>query len=517
MKDLQPQVYALISVCDKTGIEELASELLKYGIKILSTGGTYKVLFESGIKVEEVSAYTGQSEIMAGRLKTLHPKIHGGILGRLNTDLKVMADSGIFPINFVIVNLYPFQETINNSEASLADAVENIDIGGPAMLRAAAKNFERVTAVCDPLDYPSIIKELKIKKEISNTTRLRLAAKTFSHTARYDAIIANYLFDGKKDADNDDIQTIGLSKRKLLRYGENPHQKAWLYDLKLNHEADGGLELLRGKELSFNNMVDADSAVDCVMSFDSPACCIVKHANPCGVAQATNLEDAYRLAFEADKTSAFGGVIAFNQTVTKKVIQKIVENQFVEIIIAPDFESDMFGIDNLSKGIRFLKHSRIKGTNSKRFEWKTVSSGLLIQEKDFAQISELNIVSNKQPTESQLKSLMFAWSVASYVKSNAIVLASGQQTIGIGAGQMSRIDSVNLATNKAKQANFELKNCCMASDGFFPFKDGVSEAARHGVGAIIQPGGSIRDQEVIKEANENNIAMVFTGIRHFRH
>ena len=517
MKNVELKPIALISVSDKTGIVELASELHKIGISILSTGGTFKALASAGIDVTEVSDYTKQPEIMNGRVKTLHPKIHGGILGRLELDEETMVSSEMAPINFVIVNLYPFEETISsNSSASLHDAVENIDIGGPAMLRSAAKNFERVTSICDPRDYGLIIRELKEKKEISLATRRSLSSKVFSHTSRYDAIISNYL-KSKNNEEISKVQTINLVEKSPLRYGENPHQKAWLYDLETNNLAKKNFRLLRGKELSYNNMVDADSAIDCVMEFESPACCIVKHANPCGVGQAIDLKAAYDLAFAGDRTSAFGGVIAFNKTVTKELVQQIVENQFVEIVIAPEFEIDSLKIDSLSKNIRFLETGFNKTVSTKSYEWKTVSSGLLVQEKDCAQVGNLKIVSAKRPTVSQEENLMFAWKVSSYVKSNAIVLVSGQQTVGIGAGQMSRIDSVNLAVSKAKQAGFNLQDICMASDGFFPFKDGINIAARNGVGAVIQPGGSIRDEEVISEANENGMVMIFTGIRHFRH
>ena len=507
---------ALISVSDKTGIVELASELHKVGIKLLSTGGTFRVLSSAGIDVMEVSDYTQQPEIMNGRVKTLHPKIHGGILGRLKFDEDIMKSSSMNPVNFVIVNLYPFEETISENNVSLPDAVENIDIGGPAMLRSAAKNFERVTSICDPQDYAMIIEELKEKKEISIATRLRLSSKVFSHTARYDAIIADYLKE-QNNGDVSKVQRINLVEKSQLRYGENPHQKAWLYDLEVNKLAKRNLRLLRGKELSYNNMVDADSAIECVMEFDSPACCIVKHANPCGVGQASDPKIAYDLAFAGDETSAFGGVIAFNKTVTKELVQRIVDNQFVEIVIAPEFELDSLTINNLNKNIRFLEAESSKAGSTKSYDWKTVSSGLLIQEKDCAQIEKLEVVSAKKPTDFQRENLIFAWKVSSYVKSNAIVLVSGQQTIGIGAGQMSRIDSVNLAISKAKQAGFNLQDTCMASDGFFPFKDGVNIAAQNGVGAVIQPGGSIRDEEVITEANENGLVMVFTGVRHFRH
>ncbi|MDC3067310.1 bifunctional phosphoribosylaminoimidazolecarboxamide formyltransferase/IMP cyclohydrolase [Pseudomonadota bacterium] len=516
MKNVELKPIALISVYDKTGIVELASKLHKLGIKILSTGGTFKALASAGIAVTEVSDYTKQPEIMNGRVKTLHPKIHGGILGRLQFDGDTMARSGMAPINYVIVNLYPFEETISDDSVSHYDAVENIDIGGPAMLRSAAKNYERVTSICDPKDYDLIIQELREKKEISLATRRWLSAKVFSHTARYDAIISDYL-KSQNNEETSKVQTIKLVEKSLLRYGENPHQKAWLYDLEINKLAKKNIRLLRGKELSYNNMVDADSAIDCVMEFESPACCIVKHANPCGVGQDIDLKTAYDLAFSGDKTSAFGGVIAFNKTVTKELVQQIVENQFVEIVIAPEFEIDSFKIDNLSKNIRFLETGSNKTVSTKSYEWKTVSSGLLVQEKDRAQVGNLEIVSAKKPTPLQKENLMFAWKVSSYVKSNAIVMVSNQQTVGIGAGQMSRVDSVNLAISKAKQAGFKLKDTCMASDGFFPFKDGITIAAENGVKAVIQPGGSIRDEEVITEANENGMVMIFTGIRHFRH
>ena len=515
------QRYALISVSDKTGVVELATELVKLGLKIISTGGTYAVLVESGLEVMEVSTYSGQPEIMNGRVKTLHPKIHGGILGRIDRDLDIMRGAGIEPIDYVVVNLYPFERTIEKNDTLLVDAVENIDIGGPAMLRSAAKNYERVTSICDPKDYPLIISELKEKKEITRTTRFRLAAKVFEHTARFDATIANYLLHGqsepKQKKEKESVKTIKLQKKVSLRYGENPHQKAWMYELEPSLSSGKELEILRGKELSFNNFVDADSALDCVMTFKHPACCIVKHANPCGVAQSDSLEQAYYLAFEGDKTSAFGGVIAFNQIVTKKLIEKVIKNQFVEIIVAPNFDSDCLNIKELSKNLRFLKAKKKGRDDSNNFEWKTVSNGLLVQEKDFVKISEFQIVSDKDPTKAQKDSLLFAWNVVSHVKSNAIVLASGQRTIGIGAGQMSRIDSVELAVRKASKANFNLQGCSLASDGFFPFKDGVSEAAHHGVKAIIQPGGSIRDDEVIMEANKHQIVMAFTGVRHFKH
>ena len=385
MKNVELKPMALISVSDKTGIVELASEFHKLGIKILSTGGTFRVLASAGIDVMEVSDYTQQPEIMNGRVKTLHPKIHGGILGRLNHDKDIMNSGNMNPINFVIVNLYPFEETISINDVSFSDAVENIDIGGPAMLRSAAKNFERVTSICDPNDYPMIIEELKEKKEISIATRLRLSSKVFSHTSGYDGVISDYLKAQDKE-DVSKVKTVNLVEKSQLRYGENPHQKAWLYDLETNKLAKRNLRLLTGKELSYNNMVDADSAIDCVMEFESPACCIVKHANPCGVGQALDLKKAYDLAFAGDKTSAFGGVIAFNKTVTKELVQQIVDNQFVEIVIAPEFELDSLKINNLNKNIRFLEAELSTTVSTKNYDWKTVSSGLLIQKKECAQI-----------------------------------------------------------------------------------------------------------------------------------
>jgi len=503
---------ALISVSDKTGIADFAKALSELNIDILSTGGTAKLLREHNIPVTDVSDYTGFPEIMGGRVKTLHPKIYGGLLGRRGVDETVMSENNIEPIDLLIVNLYPFQQTINQPGCDFATAIENIDIGGPAMLRAAAKNHADVGVVVDINDYDMIINELKSGGALTDKTRKQLAKKAFAHTAQYDTAINQYFSEQFDDSLFPETISFQYQKEQDLRYGENPHQKAAFY-----RESVSPFTQLQGKELSFNNINDADAALECVNAFnkETPACVIVKHANPCGVALADSIMDAYLRAFEVDKTSAFGGVLAFNKTMDSKTAKTIIDNQFAEVIIAPDFEKDCLSIFSDKPNIRLLKCSNLKPT----LDLKKVTGGLLVQDADTAEInkSDLKTVTKRAPSDQEIQDLLFAWKVVKFVKSNAIVYAKNNQTIGIGAGQMSRVVSSRVAGIKAADAGFDVNGTVMASDAFFPFRDSIDEAAKIGITAIIQPGGSMRDEEVIKAADEANIAMVFTGIRHFRH
>ena len=515
---------ALISVSDKTGITEFAQQLHdQFGIEILSTGGTAKLLAEKGIPVVEVSSYTGFPEMMDGRVKTLHPKIHGGLLGRRGTDEAVMAEHDIPPIDLVVVNLYPFEQTIARPDCDLATAIENIDIGGPTMLRAAAKNHAAVTVVVDANDYARVLEEMTNHSgALSDATRFDLAAKTFEHTARYDGVIANYLgtiqADGSRAAFPRTFNSQFL-KAQEMRYGENPHQNAAFYvEAKQIEASVATARQLQGKELSFNNIGDTDAALECVKQYDeAPACVIVKHANPCGVAIGNTLLDAYNRAYSTDPESAFGGIIAFNQELDTKTAEAIVERQFVEVIIAPQVSSAALEVVSTKKNVRLLECGEWAQEANRRLDLKRVNGGLLVQDADLQLFQELKVVTQRAPTEQEMEDLLFTWKVAKYVKSNAIVYGKDRMTIGVGAGQMSRVNSARIAGIKAEHAGLEVKGSVMASDAFFPFRDGLDQAAENGITAVIQPGGSMRDEEVIAAANEHNIAMVFTGMRHFRH
>ena len=514
---------ALISVSDKTGVVEFARDLAEAGVEILSTGGTARLLRDNAIAVMEVSDYTGFPEMMDGRLKTLHPKIHGGILGRRGTDDEVMERHGIGRIDLVVVNLYPFQETVANPDCTLAEAIENIDIGGPTMLRAAAKNHQDVAVVVDPHDYGHVIQEMRTHGgELSAATCFRLAVKTFEHTAQYDGAIANHL--GAIDPDggqHDFPRTINLQFRQAqsMRYGENPHQKAAFYvEARLDESSVATAHQLQGKELSYNNIADTDAALECVKQFDeAPACVIVKHANPCGVATGANLLEAYERAYSTDPESAFGGIIAFNGELDGATAQTIVERQFVEVIIAPMVSAEAIEAVKAKKNVRLLVCGEWAAEALHRLDFKRVNGGLLVQHADLQLLHETRVVSARAPSEAEMRDLLFSWRVAKFVKSNAIVYARDGMTIGVGAGQMSRVNSARIAAIKAEQAGLEVRGSVMASDAFVPFRDGIDSAAAAGISAVIQPGGSMRDEEVIAAADEHGMAMVFTGMRHFRH
>lgn len=521
---MYPIKRALISVSDKTSIVPFTRQLTQLGVEVLSTGGTAKLLAENGIPVTGVSDYTGFPEMMAGRVKTLHPKIHGGLLGRRGIDDRVMDENGILPIDLVVVNLYPFQQTVARPDCDLAMAIENIDIGGPAMLRSAAKNHAAVTVVVDSTDYDSVITEMKGNNQsVTDATRFSLAVKAFEHTARYDGAIANYLGTIQPDGDKTKFPrtfNFQLNKSQDLRYGENPHQQAAFYTEHQPPEAGVATATqLHGKELSYNNIADTDAALECVKQFDKPACVIVKHANPCGVALADDIETAYRLAYTTDPTSAFGGIIAFNRGLDAATAQAIISRQFVEVIIAPQVSDAALAIIAEKKNVRVLACGQWEQKQPPSLDYKRVNGGLLVQDRDsgMVEVGELKVVSRIQPSPEQLVDLLFAWKVAKYVKSNAIVYARNNQTIGIGAGQMSRVYSTKIAGIKAADEGLEVPGSVMASDAFFPFRDGIDAAAGAGISAVIQPGGSMRDEEVISAANEHGIAMVFTGMRHFRH
>ena len=508
---------ALISVSDKTGILELAQTLASKNIEILSTGGTAKLLADNGIPVIEVSDYTGFPEMMAGRVKTLNPKIHGGILARRGLDEGVMADNDINPIDLVVVNLYPFQATIANPDCTLEDAIENIDIGGPAMLRSSAKNHASVTVVVDAQDYQMVIDEINTNGDTTLETRTKLALKTFEHTAAYDGAIANYLGKGEDGFSN--TMNLQFNKVQSMRYGENPHQNAAFYvESNITESCVASSTQFQGKEMSFNNMADANAALECVRSFDAPCCVIVKHANPCGVAVRDNIHNAYLDAFKTDPTSAFGGIIAFNRPLDKDTAQDIIDKQFVEVIIAPSVDDDAKEVLLAKQNVRALECGDLS-TAQPSLDYKRVTGGLLVQDKDLGIITEDDIkcVSKIQPTADQIKDLLFAWKVAKMVKSNAIVYVKNEMTIGVGAGQMSRVYSAKIAGIKAADEGLIVEGSVMASDAFFPFRDGIDAAAEAGIKAIIQPGGSMRDNEVIEAADEHGIAMVLTGMRHFKH
>ncbi len=512
---------ALLSVSDKTGITELAQSLHALDVELLSTGGTAKMIADSGVPVTEISDHTGFPEMMDGRVKTLHPMVHGGILGRRGIDDEVMAEHGIAPIDLVVINLYPFQQTVARPDCSLEDAVENIDIGGPAMVRAAAKNHAHVCVVVDPDDYAQLLDEIRRDGGVSDATRFSLAIKAYEHTAQYDGAIANYF--GRlvqSEADSAFPRTLNLQYRhaQTMRYGENPHQGAAFYTRDGRQEASvASAEQLQGKALSFNNIADTDAALECVKQFEAPACVIVKHANPCGVALGDNIHDAYQRAFSTDPESAFGGIIAFNRALDADSARAIIDKQFVEVIIAPEVEDAALEVVASKENVRLLRCGQWDQTDETRLDYKHVNGGLLVQDADQALYQGLEVVSEVKPGDMQMQDLIFAWQVAKFVKSNAIIYASEQMTIGVGAGQMSRINSARIAAIKAEHAGLQVRGSVMASDAFFPFRDGIDAAAEVGIAAVIQPGGSMRDDEVIAAANEHGMAMVFTGMRHFRH
>ncbi len=524
MSDLRKVSRALISVSDKTGIVEFAQALTEQGVELLSTGGTFRLLSENNIAVTEVSDYTGFPEMMDGRVKTLHPKVHGGILGRRGKDDEVMAEHGIKPIDMVIVNLYPFAATVADPNCDLPTAIENIDIGGPTMVRSAAKNHQDVAIVVNASDYKTVVDEMQANQgQLNYTTRYQLMVKAFEHTAGYDGMIANHF--GARNTDNEkrdfsDTFNIQYFKTQEMRYGENPHQKAAFYTEANPTEASVATAVqLQGKELSFNNIADTDAALECVKQFDQPACVIVKHANPCGVSVAVDISTAYQLAFATDPESAFGGIIAFNRELDAATAAAICEKQFVEVIIAPSVAADAIAVVAAKKNVRLLECGTWGTERPQDFDYKRVNGGLLIQDRDTGMVTEqdLKVVTERMPTELEMGDMMFAWKVAKMVKSNAIIYAKNNQTVGVGAGQMSRINSARIAGIKAEHAGLEVVGAVMASDAFFPFRDGIDNAGAAGISCIIQPGGSMRDDEVIAAANEHGMAMVFTGMRHFRH
>ena len=524
-----PVQRALLSVSDKTGLLDFAKQLHARGIELLSTGGTAKLLSDNGIPVIEVSDYTGFPEMMDGRVKTLHPKIHGGILARRGTDDAVMKKHDIPGIDLIIVNLYPFAETIAKEDCTLEDAIENIDIGGPTMVRAAAKNNAHVTIVVNPSDYSLVEEELEINNgSISKDLRFKLATRAFEHTAQYDGMIANYL--GAIVENDNKPLTAGESVfpttfnaqfklQQTTRYGENSHQKGAFYVSGNQTGANiATAKQLQGKELSYNNISDTDAALECVKQFEKneAACVIVKHANPCGVAIGEDTLEAYQRAFSTDPESAFGGIIAFNKKLNGKTAKEIVKNQFVEVIIAPEVTKKASKAISEKKNVRLLECGEF-GKPMPRLDYKRVNGGLLVQDADLDLFEKLEIVTKRSPTDEEMRDLLFAWKIAKFVKSNAIVYCKDNMTIGVGAGQMSRINSARIAGIKAEHANLDVNNSVMASDAFFPFRDGIDAAAEAGIVAVIQPGGSMRDNEVIAAADEAGMAMVMTGMRHFRH
>ena len=531
----RPIRRALISVSDKTGIVEFAKALAERGVDILSTGGTARLLAQQGISVTEVSDYTGFPEMMDGRVKTLHPKVHGGVLGRRGQDDDVMEKHGINPIDMVVVNLYPFAETVAKEGCTLADAVENIDIGGPTMVRSAAKNHKDVTIVVSAHDYDRVITEMDANdKSLTLETRFDLAIAAFEHTASYDGMIANYFGtmvpsygsssateskEGDEESKFPRTFNQQFIKKQDMRYGENSHQDAAFYVEANPEEASvSTARQIQGKALSYNNIADTDAALECVKEFDQPACVIVKHANPCGVALGSNILEAYDRAYKTDPTSAFGGIIAFNQELDAETATAIVERQFVEVIIAPSVSAEAVEVVAAKKNVRLLECGEWS-TKTTGFDLKRVNGGLLVQDRDQGMVSldDLKVVSKRQPTEEELKDALFCWKVAKYVKSNAIVYSKGDMTIGVGAGQMSRVYSAKIAGIKAADEGLQVEGCVMASDAFFPFRDGIDAAAQAGIKCVIQPGGSMRDDEVIAAADEHGMAMIFTGMRHFRH
>lgn len=515
---------AIISVSDKKGIAEFAKRLTGMGVSILSTGGTSKILKEAGIPVTDISAFTDFPEMMDGRVKTLHPKVHGGLLGRRDNaeHVKQMEEKGIEPIDMVVINLYPFEAVTAKPDCTFEDAIENIDIGGPSMIRSASKNFESVAVITDPSDYEVILREIEVSGgSLSRDTKFRLARKAFANTARYDTLISNYL-DKKAQKTEESVHFPEIfvprfEKVQHLRYGENPHQRGAFYrEIGFSGASVARARILQGKEMSFNNYLDANSALELAREFDEPTAVIVKHNNPCGVASSDDLKEAYCLARDTDPISAFGGVIAFNTLVDEYAAEEIIKT-FVEVIIAPEYTEEALRLFRKKMNIRLLETGPFIPVPEGSMDFKRVNGGLLLQDIDSGikgDIANLRVVSARPPTEEEVGALKFIWKVCKHVKSNAIIFGKDRQTVGIGAGQMSRVDSVRLAVSKSRIAT---KGCVMASDAFFPFRDGIDEAAKTGITAIIQPGGSIKDEEVIKSVDENNIAMVFTGFRHFRH
>ena len=513
---------ALVSVSDKRGLIPFVEGLAGLGVEVLSTGGTCRQLRDAGLDVIEVSEKTGFPEIMDGRVKTLHPVIHGGLLGRRGTDEAVMDEHGIEPIDLLVVNLYPFEQTIARADATIDDAIENIDIGGPAKIRAASKNHDGVAVCVSPDDYDAVLEKLQ-GDGLELADRRRLAAKAYAHTASYDTAITKYLSASLDDDVLGERFLYSGSLSERLRYGENPHQEAAFY---VDQQAPAGslaaAKQLQGKALSYNNIADSDAAVECVKQFENPACVIVKHANPCGVAVAGDILEAYEKAFKTDPTSAFGGIIAFNRPLDAKTAAAIVEKQFVEVIIAPSIESGAADVCAAKKNVRVLETGDWESrptADPAGFDFKKVSGGLLVQTSDLGIITgdDLKVVTEKAPTPEQIQDMLFAWTVVKYVKSNAIIFCKDNMTIGVGAGQMSRVYSTKIAAIKAADEGLDVAGSVMASDAFFPFRDGIDTAAETGISAIIQPGGSMRDDEVIQAANEHGLAMVFTGMRHFRH
>jgi phosphoribosylaminoimidazolecarboxamide formyltransferase / IMP cyclohydrolase len=525
-----PVRRALLSVSDKTGLVELARALTQRGIEILSTGGTARLLASAGVAVREVASWTGFPEIMDGRVKTLHPKIHGGLLGRRGVDDEVMAQHGIAPIDLLVVNLYPFAAAVARPDCTYEDAIENIDVGGPAMLRAAAKNHESVLVVVDPADYAQLLKELDTHQGGSDmATRARLAAKAFAHTASYDTMVAAWLdahpFEPAAPAEHPQPAfpaTLPLifEKAQDLRYGENPHQRAAFYrDPAARGASVAGATVLQGKDLSFNNIADADTAIECVRQFADPACVIVKHANPCGAALATSVLEAYERAYRTDPTSAFGGIIAFNRELDAATARTITARQFVEVLAAPAVTAEAAQVLGARPNVRVLVLGDLSGGTTAALELRSVTGGLLAQTRDLEDLpeGELRVPTRRKPSETEMADLKFAWTVCRFVKSNAIVLARERATVGVGAGQMSRVYSTRLAAMKAADEKLVVAGAVMASDAFLPFRDNLDVAAGFGVRAVIQPGGSVRDAEVIAAADQHDMAMVFTGMRHFRH
>ncbi|KAA5963386.1 bifunctional phosphoribosylaminoimidazolecarboxamide formyltransferase/IMP cyclohydrolase [Pantoea sp. M_9] len=529
MQQRRPVRRALLSVSDKAGILEFAHALSQRGVELLSTGGTARLLADAGLPVIEVSDYTGFPEMMDGRVKTLHPKVHGGILGRRGTDDAMMAEHAINPIDMVVVNLYPFAQTVAKPDCSLEDAVENIDIGGPTMVRSAAKNHKDVAIVVKSSDYTSIIAEMDASENaLTLETRFNLAIKAFEHTAAYDSMIANYFgtlvpaYHGETQAPAGRFpRTLNLNfiKKQDMRYGENSHQDAAFYiEEEIAEASVATAQQLQGKALSYNNIADTDAALECVKAFDEPACVIVKHANPCGVAAGASILEAYERAYKTDPTSAFGGIIAFNRELDEATAQAIISRQFVEVIIAPSASDAALQVTAAKQNVRVLICGQWQQPVAS-LDFKRVNGGLLVQDRDLGMITadQLRVVTQRQPTEQELRDALFCWKVAKFVKSNAIVYARDNMTIGIGAGQMSRVYSAKIAGIKASDEGLEVTGSAMASDAFFPFRDGIDAAAAAGVSCVIQPGGSIRDEEVIAAADEHGIAMIFTDMRHFRH
>ncbi len=519
---------ALISVSDKSGLLKIAEGLAALDVHLMSTGGTWQYLMDNGLEVQEVADYTGSPEMMDGRVKTLHPKIHGGLLGRRGQDDEVMRSRKVSPIDLLIVNLYPFEQTVADPGSTLSDAIENIDIGGPAMLRSAAKNMESVAVIVDVNDYKPVLDELNANGgALGKETRFQLGVKAFEHVARYDAAIANYLGAITENGRTRFPSTYTMHLQKLgeMRYGENPHQQAAFYiEPSAGKEPSAGNHVanakqLQGKALSYNNVVDTDAALNCVKAFSAPACVIVKHANPCGAAESEDVHQAYQKAFETDPTSAFGGILAFNREVDSALAADIVERQFVEVVIAPGYAVEALTAFATKKNVRLLVCGSFNPESEDNLDFKRVGGGVLLQTGDTSLYEEtdLQVVSKRAPTDAEMNDLLFAWKVAKHVKSNAIVYARDCRTIGVGAGQMSRVYSARIAAIKADDEGLQIAGSVMASDAFFPFRDSIDTAAEAGITAVIQPGGSIRDDEVIKAADEKGMAMILTGMRHFRH